>query len=465
MTPIQLLDTNLDAEILTEIVEKMIEREPSKRYSANKALMALRTLTNDTVGTTIEVREGLLQSVRMMGRNDEITTLDTAFKESLNEKGCVWLVGGEAGTGKSRLVDELRIRALVRGALVMRGQTITEASQPFQLWRNVISRLILEVDLDPLEASVLKPIVDNIERLAKMETVDDAPTIGAVTTYNRLLEVVSDILKRITRPILIILEDIHLARESLDLLRQVVPLTDNKTLMIVCTYRTNEAPQLLDELSDMNYLDLQSLTASAIKAYIDAILTNKTNLHAIVDLLQHETDGNIMFIIEFLRAIIEDFGTLDDLNHIDDIPDTMLGKRIEKVIRHRMRHIPQHYFEMLEMAAVLGRVVNIDVMNELFGTEQVAEWLQFGEEMMLLRIRSDQWRISNNAIRRTILDDIPDEKLTNLHMQAASAIEKLYGEEKGAVRLAYHWTEAGDVVKEASSNAPPSKDVCAAITL
>ena len=141
----------------------------------------------------------------------------------------------------------------------------------------------------------------------------------------------------------------------------------------------------------------------------------------------------------------------------EKVPQAMLGGGIQGVIRYRLRNVPKTYLDMLQMAAVIGRVINLDVMNDLYGNDAVDEWLQFGEEMMLLRVRSDQWRLSNNTIRQTVLEDIDAAHLTQLHITAAESIERLYGEEIGAVRLAYHWAEAGNLPKEAHYKAIAAK--------
>lgn len=447
--PLEKLDTTLNTLKITLTVLKMVEKSPTDRFlSTESVLDAFHDVIGEKRQNNVEVRESLLQTAKMVGRETELKSLDQALKMTLAEQGSTWLIGGHAGVGKSRLVDELRIRALVRGTLVTRGQTMTEASAPYQLWRDVLSRLILEVKLDPLEASVLKPMVDNIEQLTNMDSVPDAPEIGAVASYNRLLTTISQILTRINRPVLIILEDIHWARESLNLFRQIIPLTIKNPIMIVSTYRSEETPDLVSQFSGVEPIQLGVLTPSAVSAYADSVVGFNAGLPAIIDLLQTETNGNVMFMIEFLRAIIEEFGLLENFDR-QKVPQAMLGGGIQGVIRYRLRNIQAHYLEMLQVSSVIGRVINIEVMNDLYGEDVVDDWLQFGEEMMLLRVRNNQWRLSNNTIRKTILEDIDGSQLTQLHITVAEAMERIYSEEDGAVRLAYHWAEAGNIPKEA----------------
>ena len=398
--------------------------------------------------TNIEVRESLLQSARMVGREVELKQLDTSLKLAFAEQGSVWLIGGETGVGKSRLTDELRIRALVRGALVVRGQSVAEASAPYNLWRDVLSRIILEIDLEPLEASVIKPIVPNIAKLLGVEDVPEAPEIGAVASYNRLVTVILDIFKRVNREVLIILEDLHWTREGLNLLKQLIPLTINNPLMIVGTYRSDERPDLPQELAGCQALELQHLSSSAVSAYTESVVGNNAGLPAIINLLQTETDGNVLFMLEFLRAIIEEFRLIDKFKP-EKVPQDLLGGGVQGVIRYRLRKLPEVYRQMLQFAAVPGRVIDIAVMKKIYGDDTVEDWLGVGEEAMFLRVRNDKWRISNDTIRKTLLEDIEANQLVEYHRQAAETIESLYDEYAAAVRLSFHWAEAGNVTKEA----------------
>jgi len=68
------------------------------------------------------------------------------------------LVGGESGVGKSRLLDELRARALVEGVTVLRGQAVSDGGGPYHVFREVLQGMVLAADVDDLEASVLQAV-------------------------------------------------------------------------------------------------------------------------------------------------------------------------------------------------------------------------------------------------------------------------------------------------------------------
>ena len=69
--------------------------------------------------------------------------LQDALSAAIEGRGSIWLVGGESGVGKSRLLDELRTLALAEGALVIDGQAVDGGRNPYQLWHSLLRWLPL----------------------------------------------------------------------------------------------------------------------------------------------------------------------------------------------------------------------------------------------------------------------------------------------------------------------------------
>lgn len=73
-------------------------------------------------------------------------------------QGSAWLLGGESGVGKSRLLNELRTQALVQGVLVVRGQASSTGGGLYQIWQDLLRWLLLLAAPTDLDAAVLKPL-------------------------------------------------------------------------------------------------------------------------------------------------------------------------------------------------------------------------------------------------------------------------------------------------------------------
>jgi len=161
-------DTDVDR-ALVDVILKLNNKAPDERFpDAATALVALCEATNRRLPPeTIEIRESYLQAARFVGRQRELSQL-TAAVDTLADQadkgspGSPWLVGGESGVGKSRLLDELRIRAMVKGAAVLWGEAVAEGALPYHMWRVPLRRLILSTDLSQTEAGILKTLLPDM---------------------------------------------------------------------------------------------------------------------------------------------------------------------------------------------------------------------------------------------------------------------------------------------------------------
>src|SRR5262249_22652319 len=133
--------------------------------------------------------------------------------------GSTWLVAGESGVGKSRLLEEVRTRALVDGVLVARGQAVSHGGGPYRVWRDIVRSLLLRVEVSDQDVDVLRAIVPDLGTLIG-RTVPDTLTLDVDAAQLRLLVVLENLIRRQPGPVLMILEDLQWAgSESLKLLR------------------------------------------------------------------------------------------------------------------------------------------------------------------------------------------------------------------------------------------------------
>ncbi|MCP4992166.1 MAG: serine/threonine-protein kinase PknK, partial [Gammaproteobacteria bacterium] len=177
------------AEEFVEVVAKLLAKKPSERYQqAVEVLNDLNAALGEAVPAESEaIQESYLQAASFVGREQEMAQLTDALTQAQTGAGSAWLVGGESGVGKSRLLHELQTQALVTGFLVLRGQAVASGGgATYQLWRESLRYLlVMTPTLADQTASVLLPLVADMANLLGRE-VPPAPPLTGEAAQKRL---------------------------------------------------------------------------------------------------------------------------------------------------------------------------------------------------------------------------------------------------------------------------------------
>ncbi len=434
-----------------EFVGRLLEKQPTARYaSAGEALAALQRTMGQPETESISIRESYLQGAPFIGRETERETLTAALNRAKEGHGSSWLVSGESGVGKSRLLDELRTQAQVDGFLVLRGQAVEGAGLPYQLWREPLRRLILPVELGDLEAGVLKPVVPDIDRLLE-RPITEAPELPGEDGQQRLISTIVDLVKRQTEAIVLILEDLQWASESLTVLKQLNHFVADLPLLILGNYRDDERPNLPDELPEMKVLSLKRLSQTEIATLSQSMLGEAGRQEPIVNLLQRETEGNVFFLVEVVRALAEASGSLAQIGMMT-LPAHIFAGGVRKVVQRRLGRMPEWAQPLLKLTALAGRQLDLAVLQTLlsegdggFTAERLEEWLSLGLDGAVLDFQDGQWRFAHDKLREALLTDLIPVAVGNMHRAVAKAVEKVHSDDEAyAEALADHWGAAGE---------------------
>lgn len=432
------------------IIEKLLAKDPRDRYAnAYEVIQAFTQAINQNIPPdTALIRESFLQASAFVGREQELQTLKNSLTQTLQGDTLFYLIGGEVGVGKSRLVDELRTQALLDGFLVLRGQGIEGGGLPFQLWRHIVRRLILIVDMTDFQASVLKEIVPDIERWFE-RSVPDAPPLSGASQQHRLAMTVAEIIKIANVPILLILEDLHWATESLLPLQQLFKIADQiQQLMIIGTYRNDERPEIANKLPDMTELTLSRLSKADIAQLTKAMLGKFAEQQKIIDFLEQETEGNTLFMVEVVRALAEEAGSIHDIGHAT-LPAHVLTGNMQDVLSRRLAKMPQRYQSVLDSAAIAGRQIDEALLKYIHPNTDFQDFLLQGELISVFDIEDNEWRFAHDKLRDTVIQNLASDEKSHQHHIIATALETIYPHNNDyAEALLEHWHQAGHFANE-----------------
>ncbi|MCA9997169.1 MAG: protein kinase [Anaerolineales bacterium] len=440
-------------EALTAVIRTLLAKKPADRYAtANNTIIALyQALGQPMSQETAVIRESYLQAATFVGRETEMNQFATALSQAKEGQGSAWLIGGESGVGKSRFIEECRTQALVDGWQVVRGQAVT-GGVPYQLWQNVIYQLSLNISLTPLQQSVLHSIAPRLDKLVG-HTIVPPPELDDTTAQQRLMFTLVDLIRHQTQPTLLILEDLHWAQESLPPLVPMLRMSINRPLVIVGTYRDDETPQLPEQLPGAQILPLTRLDETAITQLSQAILGQQIAEHRqLIARLQQETEGNVFFLVEIIRALAEDVGHLAEISDAT-LPQHILTGGIEQIVQRRLDKLPTHYLPLVKAAAIVGREPDLTLLqqfNEKQGLNISLEaWLLAVQEAAIFVILENRWRFAHDKLREKIIADLVGEERVLVYRQVAETIEQTYPDNPNtAEALTGYWHEAGDSDKE-----------------
>lgn len=433
-------------EDLVPVVARLLAKDPSERYT--NVLDVIRDLciaTKITVPAESQAhRESFLQAAAFVGRDHEYQQLVDGLNAAASGTNQLWLIGGEAGVGKSRLLDELRTRALVDGFIVLQGQGVESGGLPYQLWREIARKLVIGAPMSDLSASVMKELVPDIAALVDHE-VPDLAALEPQANRDRLMAALLERLGTLESPVLIILEDLHWANEGLALLKLLLPHLESMPIMIVGSYRNDERPALPEELSGASLLTLARLSAEAIADLSASMVGAENTKPELVERLVKETEGNALFMVEVMRALAEEAGSLHNITR-KSLPDRILAGGMVAVLQRRLAKVPAWALDTLKLAAVIGRMIDLAVLKKA-GITNIDHWLQVCADAVILEPYNGEWRFNHDRLREVLLNNL--ENRPALHEQAAQAIEAVYPDDINyAEALAEHWHIAGNPERE-----------------
>jgi len=434
------------APIVARLLAKRAEERPA---GVDEVIAALSARTGQPLSVeTAATRESFLQAAELVGRDEELGALDEMLDGAASGKGSGALVGGESGVGKSRLIDELRARALVDGVVVLRGQAVREGG-PYHAFRDVLRGLVLRSEPDDLEASVLEAVVPDIAALLDRE-VPARAAIDPEAAQARLYVVIDALLRRHKDPMLIVVEDLQWAgSETLRLVSEIAGAAPELPLLFVGTYRDDERPQLPADAPGMRVLKLRRLGKDGIAALAASMLGEAGRRPMVIERLTRETEGNPFFLVEVVRALAEDAGALSRVGR-EPMPETVTAGGVHLIVRRRLDQVPRRARSLLEAAAVIGRRIDPALLRVLSPGVDLDAWLETCADVAVLEVDEKSYRFSHDKLREGLLADLGADAARALNRRIAEAIEAVYpSSPEHVAALARHWAVAGDAAKEA----------------
>lgn len=426
---------------LAHVISRLLSKDASDRYpTALETLQALESasgLSLMTVGDN--TRDAYLRSSRMVGRDGEFEQLSNALKNALTGSGSSWLLTGDSGLGKTRLVEEISLQAQADDALILRGGALQTAGPPYVLWRNIARWLALDETLTAPQQAALR-------LLASEPLAGDEPQTDQALS-NAFLAALTKATQETA--IVIVLEDLQWVNsECLDLLEQVSALATSTRLLVLTTARTDLAPNLAARLNNSTELALRKLSVRYISELTQQLLGPAGELPIVNALLYRETEGNAFFLLEVMRTLAEQVGDLGMIG-IKTLPDQLFVGGIAEAVERRLDRVPEAYHRVLALMALAGDSVDLALLRDLSEGLDPEKVLYEAHEAAVLDMHDDQWAFSHDRIWQGAANRVEDADRRSWHARIAASMATHHSTDTSyAAALAWHYGLAGDQEQE-----------------
>ncbi|HEX5096861.1 MAG TPA: AAA family ATPase [Acidimicrobiia bacterium] len=401
------------------------------------------------------------------GRVEEQERWDDAWKLVRTGERGVWLVGGEAGVGKTSLISRLAARAHDDGAVVLYGRCDEDVGIPYQPWIEALSSLVTHAPRLLIEQHVAArggELARLIPELSRRTGVAVSVASDAEAERYALFGAVADLLTRATTidRIVVVLEDLHWAdKPTVQLLRHLVQTAEPMRIMIVGTYRATdlgaahpltEAFAALRRERGVDFVDLRGLGDMELLALMEGIAGHELDADglALRDAIAVETAGNAFFAHEILRHLVETGALVRQDGRWIATPDLAahgLPVSVRQVVGERVARLGTDAQRLLRTASVIGREFDLRLVADAADVdEEVAlDLLDAAVDAAVLHnVGPDRYTFAHALVEHTLYDELSPSRRGRMHRRIAEAIETRVGDDTDDVvgELAFHWSAA-----------------------
>jgi class 3 adenylate cyclase/tetratricopeptide (TPR) repeat protein len=299
----------------------------------------------------------------IIGRNHEILVLKGLWQQAQMKRGQFVTIKGEAGIGKSRLIQALKERLNMSHWYSAECTSYTQHSAFYPLTQAILKMMKIEEPDQPqtkmkkLETSLHSVGIQLAGNLPLIANFLDIPLQG---TYRLPLEQQkNDQVRAVSRwldafcqnnAIVLVIEDLHWCDIStLAFLTHLSKILPSMKCMLVLSYRPDFYPELRPYIKPTN-LNLQPLWQNAAAKLVEILLSKNTVSEKLINYVASKSDGNPLFIEELAKMIEDDEISFENQEEVEQkIPNSL-----HELLTMQLARIGEAK-ELAKLASVMGR--------------------------------------------------------------------------------------------------------------
>ena len=396
-------------------------------------------------------------AIPLVGRDRETEELAVVARDLSETRGGILLLSGEAGTGKTRLLAELR-SSLDEDIQWLEGRCSTVGtSRERRPFRSLVRDWVAASDAEPelsvrtrirarlgAEGQADVELVAEVCRLAGVRPsgVERSVTPGHGSDAGQLMRDAFVTWARLVtsqHPVVIAVENVHAADQvTRRAVEDVMQLTEGSPLLLVVTGRPGGSPEagavwetaMRGSYRRVRSIELAPLDDEASAELLDALAP----AGAIDDVTRTEVlrraGGNPFYLEQLTRTL----GETDGFERRDGtVTLTAMGRSLpptlEGVLLQRLSALPSPSRDLVYLAAVIGRQVSLSLLTEIAGPDVTRHLDLLVSNEILHEIAGPPdpiLRFSNELLREAALASLSPERMASLHGEVAAGIRAAF---------------------------------------
>ncbi len=439
---------------IVPLIQSLLNKDPDKRPSSGEDVirLMLEALGHHWLNIDIKELESHFCASQFVGREKVMTNLQEAVKR-VRENGRGWTVfiSGEAGSGKTRCMEELRSWAILDGWQVAEGTCGAREAGSYAPYRQILA------GSRPVEGEILFHFQD-MSRPAAPE-MSEASSEYAAGQYRDLLT--RELVRRMrSRPTLLLLHDFHLADEGtcavLDYLS--ADIQSHSVLMCVSLRSGDEIKEILTRVIDSvvrqergESLQLEPLEKESVEQLIEGMTGDGRLKKTLGEWIYESVGGNPFFIEEMLKHLVEqkllyrEFGRWRFLD--EDIGKLEVPASVGAVLLRRFEQLSLQARELANWLALFqGDITKILLQSVMAKSPTVIDdGLQELSHRQMIRMEKraqETVGFVHSLIAEVIRGSLSRKLRQRMHRAIAQVLERDARSEGHLQELAMHYMEA-----------------------
>jgi len=448
--------------------------EPTTLKGKTEPVQIHRVLSLKEKPITLHRLSGLRAD--LIGRKMEMIQLGEAVKNLRERKGKIFSICGEAGTGKSRLVEEFKASLDLDEIQWLEGHAYAYSQNiPYFPLIDLFNRVFKIEEADPPDkmrgkiasgiedlvgkADDAAPYVGGLYSLSYPETEDVSPEFWK----SRLQDAVKKLLSALAEKALTVffLEDLHWADPSfIDLLRNAL-LEVRHPAIVLCVYRPTfslfTSYQINSIAKIYHEIRLQDLSSSEAQTMLEFLLKTETIPDDLRRFVHDKAEGNPFYLEELVNSLIES-GTLmrdnGDWKITRLLTQAEISSTIHGVIIGRIDRLEKKRKRVLQEASVIGRTFLYEILRRITDLEKdIDESLKDLEQLDLIRTRSFQpdleYIFKHALTQEVVYNGLLKKERSDIHERIGLIMEQLLKDRLPEFyeTLAFHFKQGQSIHK------------------